>query len=236
EALVRQEVAPGDLDLIVSNIGTAPGFSSIYTSNSGSHTSFVQVSLKEQHMTGSYEYMARVKRRIETELPELRAYFSSGGMVDAVLNLGLPALIDVQVAGTNMKNAYATANQLAAQIRRIDGVADVFIPQDLDYPALRLDVDRTRAGQLGLDQREVVGNLITALTSNQMIAPSYWIDPKNGNDYMLTVQYPERQVRTMLDLKSIPVRSSGQPASTRLDMVSSIRRITAPTEVDHYQL
>ena len=69
-------------------------------------------------------------------------------------------------------------------------MTDVFIPQDIDYPALRLDIDRTRAAQLGLDQREVVGNVITALTSNQMIAPSYWIDPKNGNDYMLTVQYP----------------------------------------------
>src|SRR5207247_7428638 len=111
----RQEFAPVDLDLIFSNIGTAPCFSSLYTSNSGSHTSFVQVSLKEQHKTGSYEYMARVKRRIETEMPELRAYFSSGGMVDAVLNMGLPAPIDVQVAGTNMKNAYATANQLASQ-------------------------------------------------------------------------------------------------------------------------
>jgi multidrug efflux pump subunit AcrB len=236
EALIRQVVAPQDLDIIVSNIGTAPGFSSIYTSNSGSHTSFVQVSLKEGHKTGSYEYMARVKARIETELPELRAYFQSGGMVDAVLNLGLPAPIDVQVAGTDMKKAYATANRLAAQIGKIHGVADVFIPQDIDYPALQLDVDRTRAGELGLDQREVVGNLITALTSNQMIAPSYWIDPKNGNDYMLTVQYPETQVQTLNDLRAIPLRGSASALSSRLDAITSIRRVSAPTEVDHYQL
>ena len=85
-------------------------------------------------------------------------------MVDAVLNLGLPAPIDVQVSGANMKEAYATATGLASQIRKVDGVADVYIPQDLDYPALRLNVDRTRAAELGLDQREVVGNLITALT------------------------------------------------------------------------
>src|SRR5689334_20709628 len=137
EALVREVVLPEDLGMIVSNIGTAPGFSSIYTTNSGSHTSFIQVALKEGHKTGSYEYMARVKQRIESDMPELSAYFSSGGMVDAVLNLGLPAPIDVQVAGTNMKNAFATAHHLAAQIRRIDGVADVFIPQDIDYPALR---------------------------------------------------------------------------------------------------
>src|SRR3954470_12535735 len=236
EALVREVVSPEDLGMIVSNVGTAAGFSSIYTTNSGSHTAFVQVSLREEHKTGSYEYMARVKQRVEQELPELSAYFSSGGMVDAVLNLGLPAPIDVQVAGTNMKDAFATANRLAAQIRRIDGVADVYIPQDLDYPALRLDVDRTRAAQLGLDQREVVGNLITALTSNQMIAPSYWIDPKNGNDYMLTVQYPEGQVQTLGDLRAIPLRGSASTQSTRLDAITRIDRATAPTEVDHYQL
>jgi HAE1 family hydrophobic/amphiphilic exporter-1 len=236
EDLIRQAVAPDDLGMIVSNIGTQPGFSSIYTSNSAQHTAFVQVSLKEGHKGGSYDYMNRVRQLIESELPQLSAYFQSGGLVDAVLNLGLPAPIDVQVSGSDLHAAHETASAIAAKIRSLPDASDVFIPQDLDYPALQLDVDRLRASEMGLSQKEVVGNLITALTSNQMIAPSYWVDPKSGNDYMLTVQYPERQVRTMLDLKSIPVRSAGQPASTRLDMVSSIRRTTAPTEVDHYQL
>src|SRR5947208_16149056 len=126
--------------------------------------------------------------------------------------------------------------KLSAEIRKIGGVADVFTPQDIDYPALQLNVDRVRAGGLGLNQQEVVGNVITALTSNQMIAPSFWIDPKTGNDYMLTVQYPENQVKTLTDLKSIPLRGTGAAASTRLDMISHITRITSPTEVDHYQL
>jgi multidrug efflux pump subunit AcrB len=236
EDLIRNVVSPGDLGMIVSNIGSTPDFSAIYTTNSAMHTAFVQVSLKEDHKTGSYEYMARVKRKMETELPELTAYFQSGGLVDAVLNLGLPAPIDVQVAGSNMQKAYDTALKLSRQIRGIDGVADVFTPQDIDYPALKLDVDRMRASELGLDQREVVDNVITALTSNQMIAPSYWIDPKTGNDYMLTVQYPERQVKNLADLRAIPLRAPGGAASTRLDMISSVRRIKSPTEVDHYQL
>jgi multidrug efflux pump subunit AcrB len=180
--------------------------------------------------------MARMKQRIEREMPELVAYFQSGGLVDAVLNLGLPAPIDVQVAGSNMKNAYSTALQLSARIRKIPGVADVFIPQDIDYPALQLDVDRMRAGELGLDQREVVGNVITALTSNQMIAPSFWIDPKSGNDYMLTVQYPEGQVRSLSDLQAIPLRGAGNARSARLDAITNISRIQSPTEVDHFQL
>jgi multidrug efflux pump subunit AcrB len=236
EDLIRQIVSPEDLGMIVSNIGSTPGFSSIYTTNSAMHTAFVQVSLKENHHTGSYEYMARVKKRMQADLPELSTYFSSGGLVDAVLNLGLPAPIDIQVAGSNMNRAYDTALKLSAQIRNIRGVADVYTPQDVDYPALQIDVDRVRAGQMGLDQREVVDNVITALTSNQMIAPSYWIDPKSGNDYMLTVQYPENQVKTLTDLKSIPLRAAGQLEPTRLDMISNVRRIKAPTEVDHYQL
>src|SRR5581483_8070327 len=89
---------------------------------------------------------------------------------------------------------------------------------------------------LGLDQREVVDNVITALTSNGMIAPSYWIDPKTGNDYMLTVQYPEFQVKTVNDLRAIPLRAPGGREPTRLDMISSVSRIESPTEVDHYAI
>src|SRR5579883_2485822 len=236
EALVRRVVAPEDLGMIVSNIGATPDFSAIYTTNSAMHTAFVQVSLKEDHKTGSYEYMARVKKALQTEMPELSAYFQSGGLVDAVLNLGLPAPIDVQVAGSHLAEDYATALQLARQIRLIPGVADVFTPQDIDYPALQLNVDRMRASEMGLDQREVVENIITALFSNTMIAPSFWIDPKTGNDYMLTVQYPEDQVKTLTELKAIPLRAESSTEPTRLDMISDIHRIQSPTEVDHYSL
>jgi multidrug efflux pump subunit AcrB len=236
EALIRQTIPARDLGVILSNIGVTPGFSSIYTSNSAQHTAFVQVGLKEDHETGSYEYMARLKRRIAEELPELSTYFQSGGMVDAVLNLGLPAPIDVQVAGSNLAASHATALKLASEIQRIPDVADVYIPQDIDYPALKLNVDRTRASELGLDQQEVVGNVITALSSNQMIAPSYWIDPKTGQDYMLTVQYTEGQVKSLGDLRAIPLRASASLMPTRLDTISSLNRTTAPTEVDHYQI
>jgi len=236
EALVRRIVAPEDLGIIVSNIGATPDFSAIYTTNSAMHTAFVQVSLTEGHKIGSYEYMDRVKKRMQTEMPELTAYFQSGGLVDAVLNLGLAAPIDVQVAGSDMTNSYRTALDLSDKIRQVPGVADVFTPQDIDYPGLQLNVDRMRASEMGLSQQEVVQNIITALTSNTMIAPSFWIDPRSGNDYMLTVQYPENQVKTIADLKAIPLRASGQVNPTRLDMVSNVRRIKSPTEVDHYEL
>jgi multidrug efflux pump subunit AcrB len=236
EALVRRVVLPEDLGMIVSNIGSTPDFSAIYTSNSAMHTASVQVSLKEDHRVSSYEYMARVRKRLDAEMPEITSFFQSGGLVDAVLSLGMPAPIDVQVTGSNMQTSYETALELANQIRGVKGVADIYIPQDLDYPALQLDVDRTRAKQMGLTQKEVVGNIITALTSNAMIAPSFWIDPKTGNDYMLTVQYPEREIRNLDDLRAIALRGVNSKLPTRLDMVSSISRIKSPTEVDHYQL
>jgi multidrug efflux pump subunit AcrB len=236
EAIVRQVVTPGDLRMVVSNIGVDPGFSAIYTANSAMHTAFVQVDLTPGHTTGSYEYIDRMKARLDREMPELATFFSSGSLVDAVLNMGMQAPIDIQVAGTDQKAAYQSALEMMSRIRQIPDVADVYIPQDIDNPALRLDIDRVRAGELGLSEKEVVGNVITALTSNQMIAPNIWIDPRNNNNYFLNVQYPEGQIRSLDDLRSIPLRGPKLLQPTRLDMVSRISRIEAPTEVDHYQI
>ena len=233
---IRQVVPAGDLGMIVSNIGITPDFSAIYTTNSGQYTAFVQVSLKEDHKVGSYEYMDRVRRKLSDDLPELSTYFQAGGLVDAVVNLGLPAPIDLQVSSSDMKSAYATAQDLARKVREVKGVSDVLVPQDLDYPGISLDVNREMAAKLGLSSKEVVDNLITALTSNGMIAPSYWVDPKNGNNYMLTVQYPETQVKSLLDLKQIPIHASNNLNPTDLEAVTGTKVINTPTEVDHYQL
>jgi len=233
---IREVVPAGDLGMIVSNIGITPDFSAIYTTNSGQHTAFVQVSLKEDHKVGSYEYMDRVRRKLSDDLPELSTYFQAGGLVDAVVNLGLPAPIDLQVSSSDMKSAYATAQDLARKIRGVKGVSDVLVPQDLDYPGIGLNVNREMAAKLGLSSQEVVDNVITALTSNSMIAPSYWVDPKNGNNYMLTVQYPETQVKSLLDLKQIPIHASNNLNPTDLEAVTTTKIINTPTEVDHYQL
>ena len=228
EDLVRRLVDSHDLRLIVSNIGSTPGYSSIYTSNSASHTAFIQVSLTDNHRVGSYEYMGKIRAAIAKKLPGLTTYFQSGGLVDAVLNLGLPAPIDIQISGSDLKKSYATAEAIREKVSAIPGVSGVFIPQDIDAPALRLVIDRYHAGQLGLSQKEVVSNVITALTSNGMIAPSYWVDPRSGNDYMLTVQYPDGTVKSLTDLKSIPIRASNEKNPARLDAVTSLERVEAP--------
>ena len=236
EQIIRGVVPPSELQIIVSNIGITTDFSAIYTPNSAPHTAFVQVSLKEGHKVGSYEYMRRVRKQLGEKLPQLSAYFQSGGLVDAVINLGLPAPIDIQVSGNNLEKVYHTATKLAEPVRQLPDVNDVLIPQDIDYPALELDVDREKAGLLGLSQKEIVDNVITALTSNGMIAPNYWIDPHSGNPYLLTVQYPENAVETVTDLKQIPLRGAKSSETTFLDTVVKVKTIPSPTEVDHYQL
>jgi multidrug efflux pump subunit AcrB len=236
EKLVHSIVSPGDLRLVVSNIGSTPDLSSIYTSNSAPNTAYVQVSLADGHKTGSYVYMDRVRSALLKETPELTAYLQSGGLVDAVLNQGIPAPIDVQVSANDLNSANAVAEEIRSKAAQIPGVADAFIPQDVHAPSLQLNIDRYHAMEMGLTEHEVVDNVITALTSDGMIAPSYWVDPKSGNLYMLTVQYPDNTVKSMGDLKSIPVRSALQHNTALLDTISDVKRIDKPTEVDHYQL
>ncbi len=236
ENIVREIVPEHDLRIVVSNIGVTPGFSSIYTSNSGSHTAFVQVGLQPEHQVSSFAYMDRVRARLARDLPHVSAYFQTGGLVDAILNLGLPAPLDIQVSGSNLEDAHHTAVEISQRVSRLQGVSDVLVPQDIDAPALQLNIDRLRAAELGLTEKEIVGNLITALTSDQMIAPSYWVDPKSGNDYLLTVQYRENFVKNLAELAAIPLRGPRRGEPTRLDAVSEVKHIQSPTEVDHYQL
>ena len=263
EDIIRSEVKPSDLDMIVSNIGVYPDLSAIYTTNASMDTAFVQTSLKEHHSIGSYEYMQRVREKLSREMPELSTYFQAGGLVDGVINQGLPAPIDIQIGSNDMNGAYALAKNLAQKIKVIPNVSGVYIPQDLDYPGIALNIDREKANLIGLSAKEVVDNVITAMTSDGMIAPSYWIDPKSGNNYMVTVQYANRFLNnmSMQDFESIPLRGV-QPAGyspmqeghgadpqsheslegdhaagyTPLSSVADIQLINTPTEVDHYQI
>jgi multidrug efflux pump subunit AcrB len=239
EDLIRHTVGPQDLKMVVSNLGVVPDFSSLYTTNAGPYTATVQVALQDDHRESSFTYMDRVKKAMAQQYPEIRTFFSSGSMVDAVLNMGMPAPIDVQVSSPDLRQIYGVAQNLAGRIRTLPGVGEVYIPQDMNYPALRLDVDRVHAGELGLTQKDVVDNVITALNSNYMIAPNYWVDRKSGNDYYLTVQYFEKgraAIHNVADLTNIPIHAPNLEQPTTLDTVVRLKQIQTPTEVDHYQI
>jgi len=235
---IRSLIPAKDLEMIVSNIGITPDISAIYTSNSAMHTAFVQVNLAEGHRLGSYAYMERVRRKLADDLPELSTYFQAGGLVDAVVNQGLPAPLDIQVSDNNLAEGYGIARTIALQLKGSNLVSDVLIPQDIDYPGLELNIDREQAGLLGLTPKNVMDNVVTALTSDGMIAPSYWIDPKSGNNYMLTVQYFKEKIAsmTMSDFQNIPLRAETSSSYTPLQSVARIVPINTPTEVDHYQI
>jgi multidrug efflux pump subunit AcrB len=236
ENVVREEIPKSDLSTIVSNIGVFPDLSALFTQNSAMHTAFVEVGLVEEHKGSSFGYMDKVRARIAKEMPEIRTYFQSGGLVDSVLNQGMPAPIDVQVSGMDLGVVNKITLNLAQQFKGLKGVSDVYVPQDMDYPGLQMNVDRARAAELGLSPKEVVDNVITALTSDVMIAPSYWVDPRSGNNYFVTVQYPDNSVKTLQDLQSMPLRAPNIKLPTYLNQVASIEPIPTPTEVDHYQL
>ena len=188
-----------------------------------------------------------------------------GGLVDAVINQGLPAPIDIQIKSQNMEKLVRPgAAIVGARSSSLPTVRNVYIPQSIDYPGLALDIDRERASLVGLTAKDVVDDVITALTSDGMVAPSYWIDPKSGNNYLVTVQYANRWINhmSMEDLKNIPLRGSRpaglQPHGARragcshercavpqrstvratftLGSVADIRQINTPTEVDHNQI
>jgi multidrug efflux pump subunit AcrB len=260
ESVVRGVVTPADLGMIVSNIGVYPDLSAIYTTNASMDTAFVQVSLKENHHTGSYVYMQDVRDKLAREMPELTTYFQAGGLVDSVVNQGLPAPIDIQVSSMDMDGAYALAKTLAQKVKAMPNVSGVYIPQDLDYPGIALNIDREKASLIGLSAKDVVDNVVTAMTSDGMVAPSYWIDPKSGNNYMVTVQYANKFLNNMSmeSFENIPLRgvrpsgygpmqqaheetreiSRGDHAAgyTPLSSVADLKLINTPTEVDHYQI
>lgn len=238
ENVIRNVVAPKDLGMIVSNIGITPDLSAIYTPNASMDTAFVQTSLTDEHKTTSLTYINEVRRKLGNEMPELGTYFQAGGLVDSVVNQGLPAPIDIQITSNDQDGAFATAQEMATQLRGLTTVTDVYIPQDLKYPGIQLNIDRERASLIGLSPQDVVDNVITAMTSNGVIAPSYWIDPNTGNNYMLTVQYSNKQIENMNmeEFENIPLHGAGKEAYTPLRSVVFTKQINTPTEVDHYQL
>ena len=240
EAIVRKVIPPEDLDMVVSNIGIAPSISAIYSPNAAQDSGFIQVELKSGHQHPTKYYVAQLKRLLPMQLSDVRTLFSSGSIIDSVLNLGMMAPIDVQFAGNSFSELNQTAKELQDKINRLPQVSQTFIVQEPDYPTLNVQVDRVRAARLGVKQQEVIQNVITALDSNLYIKPSIWIDRANRDDYFLTVQYPgsDKGFDSVQVLQNIPIetidRENGHAQSLLLRDVATISPELHPSEADHY--
>lgn len=240
EAVIRKTIPRDELDTVVSNLGLAPSISAIYSANSGQDTGQILVSLKPDHRGSTFAYMDRIRRALRTEVPDVHPFFESGSIIDAVLSFGAQAPIDVQVSGPDYKQLFTIARTIQARARTLPQVSETFIPEETDYPTLDVRVDRLRAGRLGLTEHDVITNVITALTSNQMIKPSIWIDRSTGNDYYLTAQYRERAINSLESLLDIPVLgrggAEGHPDSVLLRNIATLVQESHPAEADHYNI
>ncbi len=240
EAVIRRIIPPSDLDMVVSNLGLAPSISAIYSTNSGEDTGEILVNLKPGHHRSTFHYIARLRDALREQVPEVRTFFTSASIIDAVLNFGTEAPIDIQLSGPDYKQLFSLARRTQRAVRELPEVAEAFIPEEAGYPTLDVRVDRVRAGRLGLSQKDVITNVITALTSNLMIAPSIWIDRSTGNDYFLTVQYREKDINSYNTLLDIPVMgrptSKGHPDAILLRNVADVVHESHPAEADHFNI
>src|SRR5579883_1958655 len=209
---IRNVIPPGEVDTIMDNIGLpAGGFNLAFGDNPNISNSDgdILISLKPDQHGPTEEYTNLLRKRLHEKFPDVTFYFEAANITNQILNFGLPAPIDVQVVGRNPQANYKIALQLEQEISRIPGAADVHIHQVVDAPEIRLNVDRVKAGQVGLTQRDVTNSLLISLSSSGQVAPNQWLNWANGVNYTVAVQTPQYRIDSMDALLHQPISPGG---------------------------
>ena len=226
EQEIRNVIPAGEIDTIMDNIGLpAGGFNLSFGDNPNISNSDgdILISLKEDTHGSTAEYTDRLRKRLREKFPEVTFYFEAANITNQILNFGLPAPIDLQVVGRNAESNYHLARELAARIARIPGAADVHIHQVVDAPEIRLNVDRVKAGQLGLTQRDVTNSLLISLSSSGQVAPNQWLNWANGVNYQVAVQTPQYRIDSMDALLHTPISPGlGSVAGTTPNSIAGV--------------
>jgi CzcA family heavy metal efflux pump len=233
EAAIRQVIPPREIDSVVDNIGLAVSSINVTYSTDGtvgSSDADVLVSLKPGH-GHTHDYVRTLRRVLPQEFPGSSFAFLPADIVSQILNFGVPAPIDIQITGPSPKNR-EVVNNLLASLKHISGLVDARIQQPDDLPEIRVNTDRSRAMELGIAQRDVANNLLLTLSGSSQIAPTFWLNPENGLQYPLVAQTPQYRMRTLDDLRNVPVTSGGNQQI--LGGVASITRGVTPAVVYHY--
>jgi multidrug efflux pump subunit AcrB len=243
EESVKEVVPQNEIDTLIANIGLpvgkGAGFSTVLSSNSGPDTAYLIVNLKQAGRSNSTKvYIDRLRDRLADEYPLEEFLFVSGGIVNMALNEGVPTPISVQVSAGSLEQCRAAAERIVAAVRPIAGTKDVQIAQSLDYPQFDVQVDRTRAKYLGVDQEEVAQTVLTALGSSVGYAPTIWIEPKSGTDFFMGVQYESNDFKSLDDVRNIPLslNTADGPITIPLSNVATVSRVTIPGEIAHYNI
>jgi multidrug efflux pump subunit AcrB len=244
EKIVREVVPREDIDLVLCNIGVNARWSAIYTPNNGPHAAFVRVQLRSGfagRSTPATAYVERIRQRLVKEFAGDDFFFETGGMIRRILNSDAIASIEVLVHGREPVLRRELALQLESRLGRLPGVRDTYMPQGMELPQYRVEVDRTAAQLLGLTETDAIRNVIVTLMSSAQLAPNFWIDPKSGNPYFVGVQYPENKVRDRHTLEHIPIslertRADGSRVTARLDQLARLERTQGPSEIYHLDI
>jgi len=241
ERAVKRVIPANELDSISDNIGL-PAFAYVLayyqTDSVGPQDADILISLKPgSHSTASYR--ERIRRLVHEQFPGVQVYFQAADIVSQVLNFGLSAPIDAQISGQSLQASYQIALRLQGEMKRIPGLKDVRIAQLLDYPTIRVDVDRIKALELGVDQRAVASDLLIALATNTLIQPTYWLDLKNGVNYSVLEQVPQHlydSVQALGNTPLTPSAASGAEGTQLLANVATLRQDVEPALVNHYNV
>jgi multidrug efflux pump subunit AcrB len=236
EKSIQETIPKTDLSMLISNIGVLLDWPAAYTPNSGPMDSFVLVQLTPERSKSIQEYVVDLRETLNRDYPGIEFAFETGGMMTAALNFGLPSPINIQVEGNKLDVAARIAQRVLHICEGVRGTVDVRIQQKLDYPQIAVDVDRTRAAYCGLDQVEVVKNVVTAFNSSINFNPSFWIDHRNGNHYFIGAQYPESDIVSMNTLEHIPITGKNQESPVLLKNIAKFRRTTAPAEINQLNI
>jgi multidrug efflux pump subunit AcrB len=239
EAAIKSTAPPGEVQRIVSNLGISPDpFATMNSKNSAEHEGFIQVKLVENHSVPTDELIEKLRRKLPAVVPGVDFIFQTGGLTTAAINFGRIAPIDVQVIDENLEEAHDLGVRARSEIEKVRGIADPLVNVRLDYPTLGLEVDRWKASELGLTEEDVVKNVITSLSSSTFIHPIIWLDPESGNDYFAAVQYRERTIDSLENLRNIPITGAGEKrfTSTMLRNIAPMKRERSMVQATHYNI
>jgi multidrug efflux pump subunit AcrB len=230
-------IPSNELDGIVSNIGLSVSGINMAYNNSGTigvADADILISLKPNHAPTA-DYIKAMRVKLPQQFPGTTFAFLPADIVSQVLNFGVPAPIDLQVAGSNLAADRKYANSLLAKVREIPGIADARIQQAFQQPTLDVNVDRSLTSLAGLTEKDVATAMLTTLSGSSQSAPTYWLNPANGVSYAVSVQTPQRDIGTMTGLKNIPVTSSS--ANTQLlGGLANVERTNSNAVVSHYNV
>lgn len=236
EAKLREWIPAHDLSMVITNAGLIYGFPAAFTQNSGTQDVFFNLELTADRNHSTQYYAKIVRERFQQDFPEAEIGVELGGLMSSALNGGLRSPIDVQIEGKDLAKSHVYAEEIAAKARQISGAVDVRIQQREDMPQLKLDVNRKKAGALGLTPDEVVKNVVSAVSGSSTFNPSIWVDPKSGIDYFLGVQVPEEQVSSFDELKALPVTGHRQDRVVPLRALATLSEAKGPSEINHVNL